>query len=169
MPAPGRVAPPLFLGGLPFAPLLHANGGSRFSGSVLSTHYSLFTTHSRVQQGTDGSKAGEEFVGGGDVFGDLGAEFFGAAEFLFFAKTLPEVDLDAPRWEFAGRLDQMSFHTQARAIKRRANADVGHRTPRARFAVEASARHVDAPSGEQFLFGCDVKRRKSKAAPRAGS
>jgi hypothetical protein len=38
-----RVAAPLFLGGLPFAPLSHANGGSLFSGSVLSTH--LPTTH----------------------------------------------------------------------------------------------------------------------------
>jgi hypothetical protein len=40
-----RVAAPLFLGGLPFAPLSHANGGSFFSGSVLSIHRPLFTTH----------------------------------------------------------------------------------------------------------------------------
>jgi hypothetical protein len=40
-----RVAAPLFQGGLPFAPLLHANGGSPFSGSVLSTHRPLFTAH----------------------------------------------------------------------------------------------------------------------------
>ena len=40
-----RVAAPLFLGGLPFAPLFHANGGSLFSGSVLSTHHPLLTIH----------------------------------------------------------------------------------------------------------------------------
>jgi len=50
--------------------------------------------------GAEGAEAGEEFVGGGDVFGDLGAEFFGAAKFLFLAKTLPEVDFDVPRWKF---------------------------------------------------------------------
>src|SRR5271154_1886266 len=47
----GRVAVPLFLGGLPFAYLFHANGGSLFCGSVLSTHCPLLTTHSHVQQG----------------------------------------------------------------------------------------------------------------------
>jgi hypothetical protein len=41
----GRVAAPLLLGGLPFAPLFHANGGSLFSGSVPSTHCPPFTTH----------------------------------------------------------------------------------------------------------------------------
>jgi hypothetical protein len=40
-----QVAAPLFLGGLPFAPLSLANGGSLFSGSVLSTHCPLLTTH----------------------------------------------------------------------------------------------------------------------------
>src|SRR6476646_7334133 len=38
-----RVAAPLFLGGLSFAPLSPANGGSLFFGSVLSTHYPLLT------------------------------------------------------------------------------------------------------------------------------
>ena len=93
-------------------PLFNANGGSLFSGSVLSTHYSLFTTHSRVQQGTEGAEPGEEPVGGGDVFGDLGAQFFGAAEFFFLAKTLPEVDLDAPRCRFAQGLKNMGLDAE---------------------------------------------------------
>jgi hypothetical protein len=42
------VAASLFRGGLPFAPLSHENGGSLFSGSVLSTHYLLLTTHWRA-------------------------------------------------------------------------------------------------------------------------
>ena len=39
-----RVAASLFQRCLPFAPLSHANGGSLFSGSVLSTHRPLFTS-----------------------------------------------------------------------------------------------------------------------------
>jgi hypothetical protein len=41
----GRVAASLFLGGLPFAPLSHANGASLFSASVLSTRHSPLATH----------------------------------------------------------------------------------------------------------------------------
>jgi len=63
----------------------------------------------------------------------------------------------------------MSFHVQAQTIEGWANTDVGHGTPRARLAIEASAGYVDAASGEQFLFGCEVERRKGKAATRAGS
>jgi hypothetical protein len=40
------------------------------------------------------AEAGEEFVGGGYVLGDLGAEFFGAAEFLFLPKALPKLHFD---------------------------------------------------------------------------
>ena len=45
--------------------------------------------------GAEAAEAGEEAVGVGDVAGDLGAQFFGAGEFLFVAKALPETDFDA--------------------------------------------------------------------------
>jgi hypothetical protein len=106
------VAAPLFLGGLPFAPLFDANGGSLLSGSVLSTHYPLFTTHWRAAGGAECAEAGEEPVGGGDVFGDLGAQFFGAAEFFFLAKTLPEVKLEAPGCRFAQGLKNMGLDAE---------------------------------------------------------
>ena len=45
--------------------------------------------------GAKAAEAGEETVGAGDVAGDLGAEFFGAGEFLFAAQALPEAHFDA--------------------------------------------------------------------------
>jgi hypothetical protein len=41
------------------------------------------------------AQASEELVGAGDVSRDLRAQFLGAAEFLFLAKTFPEFHLDA--------------------------------------------------------------------------
>jgi hypothetical protein len=60
--------------------------------------------------GAEGAEAGEEFVGGGDVFGDLGAQFFGAAKFFFFAKAFPELDFDATGRVFAERLEEMGLN-----------------------------------------------------------
>ena len=48
--------------------------------------------------GAEAAEAGEEAVGAGDVAGYLGAEFFGAGEFLFVAEALPEADFDAGPW-----------------------------------------------------------------------
>ncbi len=164
-----RVAAPLFLGGLSFALLSHANGGSLFSGSVLSTHCPLFTTHSRVQQRTAGAKAGEEFVGGGYVFRDLGAEFFGAAEFFFFAEALPEMDFDAARGDFRNGLEDMRFDAEGRTVEGGAHADICDRTASARFALEKRARDVDAASGQEFLLGSEIQRGKGEAAASAGA
>src|SRR6266481_8780953 len=41
------------------------------------------------------AQAREEAAGAGDVAGDLGAQLFGAGEFLFFAEALPEAGLHA--------------------------------------------------------------------------
>src|SRR5271154_3978847 len=108
--------------------------GHLFCGSVLSTHCPLLTTHSHVQQGTGAAEASEEFVGGGYVAGDLGAKFFWAAEFFFFAKAIPEMDLDAARGNFGERLEDMRLDAERGAVEGWAHADVCYRPASARFA-----------------------------------
>ena len=49
----------------------------------------------RERMGSRAAEAGEKLVCAGNVLRDLGAEFFRAAEFFFFTKTLPEMDFDA--------------------------------------------------------------------------
>src|SRR5579859_648647 len=70
-------------------------------------------------QGSDGgagcseaAEAAEEIVGGGDVAGNLLAEFFRAGEFLFLAKTLPELHLNTRGRGFAHRLKDMRLDAQ---------------------------------------------------------
>ena len=64
-------------------------------------------------EGAQAAEASEEFVGGGDVEGDLEAEVVGGGEFLFAAKALPEADFDVPGSEVAGIVEEMSFDGEA--------------------------------------------------------
>src|SRR5260370_27336964 len=71
------------------------------------------------------AEAGEEAAGGGDVAGDLGAQLFGAGEFLFFAEALPEAELHALCDDFTGKIEQVSFDAEGSAVEGGAHADVG--------------------------------------------
>jgi len=125
-----------------------------------------------VAEGAETAEAGEKSVSGGDVAGDLGAEFFWAAEFFFVAKALPEADFDAlggregrsmlRPYKFLGligrwrHVEEMRFDAEGGAIERGAHADVGDRAAAELLAFEAGARDVDAAAGKQALFGGEV-------------
>ena len=115
--------------------------------------------------GADAAEAGEEFVGGGYVFGDLGAKLFGAGEFLFFAKPLPEMDFDTRGADFGNRFEDMRFDAEGGAVERRPNADVGDRTARAGLAFKERACDVDPASGQEFLLGGEIQSRNVKRRP----
>jgi hypothetical protein len=51
----------------------------------------------RDAQRTHAAQTGEEFIGVGDVSGDLGAQFFRTTELFFLTQTIPEMYLD-PAW-----------------------------------------------------------------------
>src|SRR5260370_2360312 len=96
--------------------------------------------------------AGEEAAGDGDVAGDLGAQLFGAGEFLFFAEALPEAELHALCDDFAGKIEQVSFDAEGSAVEGGAHADVGDGAAAPGFAFEESACYVDAGGGAKVLF-----------------
>ena len=56
------------------------------------------------------AQASEELVGRADVFGDLRAQFFRAAEFFFLAQTFPEMDLDPAGCRLAERLEDVGLN-----------------------------------------------------------
>src|SRR5258707_4445976 len=97
------------------------------------------------------AEAGEEAAGAGDVAGDLSAQLFGASEFLFFAEALPEADLHAFCDDFAGKIEKMRFDAEGSAVEGGAHADVGDGAAAPGFALQATARYVDAPGREKLL------------------
>src|SRR6266851_5505971 len=115
------------------------------------------------------AQARKEFVGAGDVAGNLRAQFFRAAEFLFFTKAFPESHFH-PLW-CARRLkiDQMGFDAERRTIERWADADVRNRAVAARLAIQTRACDIDASSRKKLLFNGEVQGRESEppAGPRA--
>src|SRR5229473_4226694 len=122
--------------------------------------------HQRRSAGSGVAQAREELIGACDVAGDLRAQFFGAAEFLFFAKALPESHFHA--FGCLGQLgvEQMRFDAERGTVERWALTDIGDRAVTPRFSFEARARDVDAPSGKQFLFRGEVQGREGEAASR---
>src|SRR6266436_7193070 len=82
------------------------------------------------------AQAREKLVGAGDVAGDLGAQLFGAGEFLFFAEALPEADLHALGGDFTGKIEQVGFDAEGSAVEGRAHANVGDAAAAAGFAFE---------------------------------
>jgi len=120
------------------------NGGEGLEGGVEGT------------EGAETAEASEEFVGGGDVAGDLEAEVVRGGEFLFAAEALPEADFDVPGSEVAGIVEEMSFDGEAGTVEGGAHADVGNAAVAAGFAFEDSARDVDALGGEEFLVGPEI-------------
>lgn len=111
----------------------------------------------------------KELVGADDVGGDLRSQFFGAAEFLFFAKTFPESNF-YPFW-CRGRLsvEQVCFDAKRGTIEGGAHADVSNGAMAAIFAVEAGARDVDAAGSQKFLFGREVQGWKGETAAGASA
>src|ERR1700682_1153481 len=121
---------------------------------------------SGLADGAETAQAGKEFVGAGDVAGDLGAQLFGAAEFFLFAKTVAKPQFHALGCRRQFSIEQMRFDAERRAVKRRAHADIRDRAVTARFSFKARARDVNAASGKQFLFRCKIQGREREAAPR---
>ena len=80
-------------GGRPsFAPLFHANSGSLFSGSVLSTHCPLFTTHWRAGAPSSGFEGGV-----------LGLDFlFRKRNIQSYLRYLPAIQRLTPIFFFCG-------------------------------------------------------------------
>jgi hypothetical protein len=123
----------------------------------------------RLAVGAGMAQAGEEFVGAGDVSGDLRAQLFWAGEFFFFAESLPEADFQ-PLWG-RGQLsvEQVGFDGEGRAVKRRAHTNIGDGAVTVGLSIEAGARDVHAASGKKFLLWGEIQSGKGEAAPRAGS
>jgi len=119
--------------------------------------------------GAGAAEAGKELVGVGDIEGDLVLEFVGVSEFLLRTKALPEANLDGLGSEVAGIIEEMSFDAEAGSIEGGANADIGDAAMAAGFAVEDGAGNVHAASGEQFLFGLEVKGGEGEFPTGAGA
>src|SRR5467141_226540 len=115
------------------------------------------------------AQAGEEAAGGGDVAGDLGAQLFGAGEFLFFAEALPEAELHALCDDFTGKIEQVGFDAEGSAVEGGAHADVGDGAAAPGFAFEQGARDVHTAGGQELLFRLQVQRGESEAAASAGA
>ena len=107
-------------------------------------------------EGTEAAEAGEEFVGGGDVAGDLEAEVVGGGELFFFAKVLPKTNFDVAGSKVAGIVEEMSFDGEAGSVEGGTHANVGDAAVAAGFAFEDGAGDVDAASGKQFLVGLQI-------------
>src|SRR5260370_42222596 len=115
------------------------------------------------------AEVGEEFIGAGDVAGDLRAQLFGAAEFFLLAKTLPKSHFHALRCRGQLSVEQMCFDAERGAVERRAHADIRNRAVTARLSIEARARDVDTASGKQFLVRGAVQGGEGEAAARPGA
>jgi hypothetical protein len=99
------------------------------------------------------AQAREEFVGRGDVAGNLRTQFFRAAEFLLLTEALPESHFDALGRRLRLKIEQVRFDAECRAVERRAHTDIRDRAVAAFLAFEKSSRDVNAASGKQFLLG----------------
>ena len=120
-------------------------------------------------EGAEVAEAGEEFVGGGDVAGDLESEIFGGGEFLFAAEMLPETDFDVFGGEVAGVIEQMGFDSEAGAVEGGTHADVGDAAMAGGFTFQNRAGDVDAAGGEQFLVGLEIESGEKKFAAGASA
>ena len=107
-------------------------------------------------EGAEATEAGEEFIGGGDVAGDLEAKVAGGGEPFFFAETLPEADFDVPGSEVARIVEQVSFDGEGGTVEGGTHADVGDTAVAAGFAFEDSAGDVDTAGGEEFLVRLQI-------------
>jgi len=120
-------------------------------------------------EGTEGAEAGEEFVGGGDVAGDLEAEVFGRGEFHFVAEAAPETDFDVLWSEVAGVIEQVSFDGEIGAVEGGTHADIGDATMAGGFAFEYGASDVNTLGGKQFLVGFEIQGGEKEFAAGAGA
>ena len=107
-------------------------------------------------QGAEAAEAGEEFVGGGNVAGDLEAEIVRRGKLFFFTKPLPETDFNVLGSEVAGIIEQVSFDGEGGTVEGGTHANVGDTAMAAGFTFEDGAGDVDAASGKQFLVGLEI-------------
>src|SRR5271168_5254468 len=121
----------------------------------------------QMADGAETTQAGEEVVGGGDVAGDLRAEFCGAAEFFFFAETFPEEDFDALGRGLSRKIQKMRLDAECGTVEGGTHADVGDGAAAARLAFEKSSRDVNAAGGQKFLLGSEIECGKSEARARS--
>src|SRR5882724_6540099 len=139
------------------------------AGRGTSDRHGLLSTASggRLMNGAGAAHTGEEFVGAGDVGGDLRAQLFGTVEFFFFAKALPEANFHALGCRAQLSVEQMRFNAERRAVERGTEANIGHRAVTASLSFKARTCDVDAPGGKQFLLDCKVQRGKCEFPPRS--
>src|SRR5882762_6227893 len=109
------------------------------------TRAPLFFCGHRVRAGgTEFPEACEEAVRRFDVACDLRLQFVGACELFLFAEAFPKANLDAFGLEHRWGVEYVCFDGQRSAIEGGAHANVGDGAAALRFAVEQSARDVDA-------------------------
>src|ERR1700674_130139 len=104
-----------------------------------------------------------------NVPGDLRAQLFGAAEFLFLAQALPESHFDAFRSRLQLQVEHVGFNAERRTVERRAHTDVRDRAVAARLAFDARPGDVNAAGWQELLFGCEIQRWERKAAAGTGA
>src|SRR6266403_1776378 len=139
------------------------------AGRGTSDRHGLLSTASggRLTNGAGAAHTGEEFVGAGDVGGDLRAQLFGTVEFFFFAKALPEANFHALGCRAQLSVEQMRFNAERRAVERGTEANIGHRAVTASLSVKACTCDVDASGGKQFLLDRKVQCGKREFASRS--
>src|SRR5207249_230299 len=121
----------------------------------------------RLSDGAGMAQAREELISAGNVGGDLRAQLFRTAEFFLGAKAFPKPHFHPLGCSHGLAIEQMRLNAERRAIECRARANVGDGAVTARLAFDASARDVDAASGEQLLFRDEVQGREGEAAARS--
>src|SRR5579872_6560770 len=93
-------------------------------------------------------QAAKEFARMVEIGGDLAAKFAGAAELAFVAEPLAEADLETALRDALGKIEQVAFDAEVRAVERGAEADV--RSGAVEPAGEQSFGSVDAGGGQEF-------------------
>src|SRR5205807_106898 len=108
----------------------------------------------RLANGAEAAEARKEFVGAGDVAGDLRAQFFRSIELLLVAKAFPKPHFDSLWWRKELRIQKVRLDAERGCIKRGAHPDVGDRAAAALLAVQAGPRNINTAPGEQILIAC---------------
>ena len=115
------------------------------------------------------AQARKEFVGAGDVAGNLRAQLLGSAEFFLVAQALPKPHFDAFGRRRKLSIEKVRLHAERGTIERWADADVRNRAVAARVAIQTRACDIDAASRKKFLLGNKIQCGEGElpAGPRA--
>src|SRR6266851_1532431 len=115
------------------------------------------------------AQARKEFVGAGDVAGNLRAQLLGSAEFFLVAQALPKPHFDAFGRRRKLSIEKVRLHAERRTVERGPHSDVRNRPVAELLVVQASACDVHAVRGKKFLLGNKIQcgEGESPAGPRA--